>query len=156
MKDSASNVLGCVTKDWSLLMPKFSVRDKDGNRILVIETPPLSLKMCCNEIEFQVLSKDKTSQVGRIDKKSSLPETDSVSNSNKIGITFPLDLDVNLKATLLGAAFLIVKFHYLKKSQSYSINFNRTFYITTKVTSMMFILCILEIKYLFQVWNFLF
>ncbi len=57
---------------------------------------------------FQVLSADGDVQVGKISKQWSGLVKEAFTDTDNFGITFPLDLDVKMKATLLGAIFLIV------------------------------------------------
>jgi len=62
----------------------------------------------CGDVEFQVLSKDGSVQVGKITKQWSGLIREAFTDSDHFGISFPLDLDVHMKAVLLGACFLIV------------------------------------------------
>lgn len=56
---------------------------------------------------FQVRSNDNTTVVGKISKEwGGLREF--FTDADFFGISFPLDLDVRMKAVMLGAAFLIV------------------------------------------------
>ena len=57
---------------------------------------------------FQILSKDKTVEVGRISKQWSGLLREVFTDADYFGITFPMDLDVRMKAVMLGACFLIV------------------------------------------------
>lgn len=59
---------------------------------------------------FQVMSADGTRQVGKISKQWSGFVKESFTDADIFGISFPLDLDVRMKAVLLGAVFLIVSF----------------------------------------------
>lgn len=58
---------------------------------------------------FQILSKDKTTVVGRISKQWSGLLREAFTDADFFGITFPMDLDVRMKAVMLGACFLIVR-----------------------------------------------
>lgn len=55
-----------------------------------------------------MLSADGDVQVGKISKQWSGLAKEAFTDTDNFGITFPLDLDVRMKATLLGAIFLIV------------------------------------------------
>lgn len=59
---------------------------------------------------FQVLSMDESSSVGRISKQWTGYIQEAFTDADNFGIQFPLDLDVKIKAVLLGACFLIVSF----------------------------------------------
>lgn len=62
---------------------------------------------------LQVLSADGDVQVGKISKQWSGLAKEAFTDADNFGITFPMDLDVKMKATLLGAVFLIVSIHLL-------------------------------------------
>lgn len=61
--------------------------------------------LCCVQ---QVLSTDGKTEVGSIRKQWAGLLREAFTDSDHFGITFPLDLDVNIKAVLLGACMLIV------------------------------------------------
>lgn len=65
---------------------------------------------------FQVLSKDGKSEVGCIRKQWAGLLREAFTDADHFGITFPLDLDVNIKAVLLGACMLIVCLNCLLSS----------------------------------------
>ena len=64
---------------------------------------------------FQVYSKDGETPVGQIRKQWSGIIKEYFTDTDNFGITFPMDLDVNVKATLIGACFLIVSNRTLYK-----------------------------------------
>lgn len=64
----------------------------------------------------QVYAPDEETYVGRVTKQWSGLGKELFTDADNFGISFPLDLDVNVKATLLGAVFLLV-------SVTLSINF---------------------------------
>lgn len=55
-----------------------------------------------------MLSVDGDTQVGKISKQWSGLVKETFTDSDNFGITFPMDLDVKMKAVMLGAIFLIV------------------------------------------------
>lgn len=57
---------------------------------------------------FQVLSKDGQIEVGQIRKKWTGFGAESFTDADLFGVSFPMDLDVRMKAVMLGAVFLIV------------------------------------------------
>lgn len=59
----------------------------------------------------QVLSLDEAESVGRISKQWTGIVKEAFSDADNFGIQFPLDLDVKMKAVLLGACFLIVSIY---------------------------------------------
>jgi hypothetical protein len=56
----------------------------------------------------QVLSKDGGTQVGKISKQWAGILREMFTDADYFGITFPMDLDVKMKAVMIGACFLIV------------------------------------------------
>ncbi len=64
-----------------------------------------------NELFFaskQVLSLDESTNVGRISKQWTGLAREAFTDADNFGISFPMDLDVKIKAVLFGACFLIV------------------------------------------------
>ena len=66
---------------------------------------------------FQVLSPDGTTQVGKISKQWSGLLREAFTDADNFGVSFPMDLDVRMKATLLGALFL-VDFMFFEKQKN--------------------------------------
>lgn len=58
---------------------------------------------------FKVLSADGDRQVGMISKQWSGIAREAFTDADLFGISFPVDLDVKMKAVMLGACFLIVR-----------------------------------------------
>ncbi len=56
----------------------------------------------------QVLSLDESTKVGRISKQWTGLAREAFTDAENFGISFPMDLDVKIKAVLFGACFLIV------------------------------------------------
>jgi len=110
------NVIGSVTQDWSLCEPKYSVRDQDGNVALTIEGPICTTSIC-GDVEFKVMSPDGTNEVGKISKQWSGLMREGFTDADNFGISFPIDLDVRMKAILLGACFLI-DFNYFETTHN--------------------------------------
>lgn len=61
-----------------------------------------------NALVCQVYAPDEETYVGRVTKQWSGLGKELFTDADNFGISFPLDLDVNVKATLLGAVFLLV------------------------------------------------
>ncbi|XP_049297256.1 phospholipid scramblase 1-like isoform X5 [Anopheles funestus] len=99
------NVIGYVEQDWSILTPQFSIKDQNGDTVLKISGPFCTFSIC-GDVEFEVLSTNGT-QVGKISKQWSGLGREMFTDADHFGINFPMDLDVRVKATLLGALFLI-------------------------------------------------
>ncbi|XP_015784447.1 phospholipid scramblase 2-like [Tetranychus urticae] len=108
-------VCGYIEQTWSLCKPKFNVCDSSGETVLRIKGPFCTCSFW-GDVEFQVLSRDRDTQVGRITKQWSGLARELFTDADHFGISFPMDLNVNIKAVLLGACFLI-DFMYFETKQ---------------------------------------
>lgn len=63
---------------------------------------------------LQLKGKDGGEPIGRISKQWTGLVKEALTDTDNFGIQFPLDLDVKMKAVLLGACFLIVRHVVLK------------------------------------------
>lgn len=73
--------------------------------MLVVKGPyiqPLAV-----HVPFQIKSVDGRHKVGAISKKWGGVYREGFTDSDKFGVSFPIDLDVKIKAVLLGASLLI-------------------------------------------------
>lgn len=100
-------VVGTVEQDWSICCPSFSIKNPNGDTVLRIEGPFCTMSIC-GDVEFKVMSADGSTQVGKISKQWSGLMREMFTDADYFGITFPMDLDVRMKAVMLGACFLIV------------------------------------------------
>ncbi|XP_066285599.1 phospholipid scramblase 2-like [Branchiostoma lanceolatum] len=98
--------VGWVRQIWHPFLPKFEIEDAAGDVVLVIEGPCLSCSFC-GDVEFDVMVPDESQKVGKISKQWSGLLKEAFTDADNLGIQFPMDLDVKVKATLLGALFLI-------------------------------------------------
>lgn len=105
--------IGFVKQKWTCIKPKFEITDGDGNVALKIIGPWLTYS-CAEDVEFKILTPDESVEVGRISKQWSGLLKEAFTDTDNFGITFPMDLDVRCKATLIGAAFLIDFMFYEK------------------------------------------
>jgi len=110
------NVVGSIEQQWSILYPRFLIKDLTGQPVLKIEGPCWTCS-CCNDVEFVVKSVQTDEQVGMITKQWTGMVKEAFTDTDNFGISFPLDLDVKVKATLLGALFLI-DFMYFEQPQN--------------------------------------
>ncbi|CAG7822032.1 unnamed protein product [Allacma fusca] len=98
--------VGRVVQDWSMCIPQFRVLDASGETVLRIKGPCFTFSLC-GSVEFQILSKDGSTQVGKISKQWSGLLREFYTDADNFGLSFPIDLDVRMKAVMLGALFLI-------------------------------------------------
>lgn len=101
------NIVGTVQQEWSIFCPSFTIRNPVGDVVLRIEGPFCTMSIC-GDVEFKVMSADGEHQVGRISKQWSGLMREMFTDTDYFGITFPMDLDVKMKAVMMGACFLIV------------------------------------------------
>ncbi|RXM37201.1 Phospholipid scramblase 2 [Acipenser ruthenus] len=98
--------IGCVSRIWHPFEPKFCV-NVSGETVLNISAP-CRLVSCFSDDHFRVLGSDNVTVVGKISNKFTGVAAEYFTNSDSFGVQFPVDLDVTIKATLIGASFLIV------------------------------------------------
>ncbi|XP_028156275.1 phospholipid scramblase 1 isoform X3 [Ostrinia furnacalis] len=99
-------VIGSIEQQWSLCKPCYDIKNAAGDVVLKIKGPFCTYSIC-GDIEFNVYSKDGETKVGKITKQWSGLAREAFTDSDYFGINFPMDLDVKIKAVLLGACFLI-------------------------------------------------
>jgi len=103
-------VIGYVIQQWSICTPscspKFDICDEQKNPIMKI-AGPACVVACCADIEFKVLALDGLTEVGKVTKQWMGMVKEAFTDADTFGITFPMDLDVKAKATMLGAVMLI-------------------------------------------------
>lgn len=83
------------------------MKNANYETVLRIEGPFCTIS-CCGDVDFEVTAIDGETQVGKITKQWSGLVREMFTDSDHFGVTFPIDLDVKMKAVLLGALFLIV------------------------------------------------
>lgn len=98
-------LVGTIEQEWSLFSPAFTIKNGEGQVVLRIKGP-CDLMNCCSDADFKVLSADGSTDVGKILRKTELAQIVS-SKADNFGILFPMNLDVRMKAVLIGACFLI-------------------------------------------------
>ncbi|XP_050041980.2 phospholipid scramblase 2-like [Dermacentor andersoni] len=101
------NIIGSIKQDWSVVFPYFSLRDSGGNVVLRIIGPFCTSSICCNDVVFDITTRDGITQIGQLLKNFHGLFLEAISDVDNFTVTFPIDLDVKMKATLLGAVFLI-------------------------------------------------
>lgn len=70
-------------------------------------TGPCIVCSCCADVDFEIKSLDDKYVVGKISKQWTGLVRELFTDVDNFGIQFPLDLDVKMKAVMLGACFLI-------------------------------------------------
>ncbi|CAL8144561.1 unnamed protein product [Orchesella dallaii] len=104
------NLVGTVEQTVSLIIPKYEVKDGMGEVVFLIKGPCITMSCCCGDVEFKIFTRDGSNEVGKISKKWSGLLTEGFTDADNFGISFPMDLDARVKATLIGACMLIVSY----------------------------------------------
>ncbi|PAV57568.1 hypothetical protein WR25_03422 [Diploscapter pachys] len=84
----------------------FVVVDSEGKEIFTIDGPCCCMMCCCSDKEFPVATIDGN-VIGAVTKKWSGCFREGFTDADVFSVTFPRDLDVKMKAILVGATFLI-------------------------------------------------
>lgn len=111
--------VGYVRQQYSKCPPKFVVQDATEQPIFMIDGPVCLCRcVCCpSDINFHVSSYEGGVEVGKITKQWAGAVRELFTDADYFGVTFPRDLDVRMKAVLLGALFLI-DFMYFEQQQN--------------------------------------
>lgn len=102
-------VIGKVKQVCHPLRSKYAILDNTGNTVLYVSG---GIGQCCCSFNFQVLALDGEQEVGRVKKNFTGLPSEALNDTNILGVSFPLDLDTRIKATLLTIAFLVKILHY--------------------------------------------
>ncbi|XP_031632031.1 phospholipid scramblase 1-like, partial [Contarinia nasturtii] len=101
---SSGQIFGRIRQKYTLVYPNFKVKNHKNETILHIVGP--AVKMRLGDVVIKVRSLNDR-EVGRISKRWSGLARESFTEADHFGISFPMDLDVRVIATLLGAVLLI-------------------------------------------------
>jgi len=112
------NHIGTVKQAASFLAPKYQIMDASDNVIFCVEGPVCMCQgpCCTQDMDFNVTSPDGQHQVGKISKQWSGMVREYFTAADNFGITFPMDLDVKMKACMVGALFLIDFMYFENKN----------------------------------------
>ena len=119
VRDNTGNLLGYIVQicTWCRVMLK--IKNAAGQTVLWVVSPLCVASMCGKDVKFKVMSRDLTVQIGTISKQWSGLFNEMFTDADHFCISFPMDLDVNIKAVLIGALFLIVSCLFIKCSVSF-------------------------------------
>ncbi|CAF0933071.1 unnamed protein product [Brachionus calyciflorus] len=103
------NIIGSIRQKGSLWKDNLDILDENGNTILKIEGPCCIWDGACFpcDNEFRLLTSDGISQIGKLTKEYAGFIKELVSLADQFTISFPMDLSVKAKGTLIGALLLI-------------------------------------------------
>ncbi|KAG7271718.1 hypothetical protein CRUP_001302 [Coryphaenoides rupestris] len=98
--------IGYVSQNWHPCLPRFSIQNASKEKVMELQGPCFACN-CCGDVNFELKSKDGSAPIGRISKQWSGLLKEVFTDTDNFGIQFPLDMDVKMKAVLMGACFLI-------------------------------------------------
>ncbi|XP_077598151.1 phospholipid scramblase 2-like [Stigmatopora nigra] len=98
--------VGYVKQDWHPFLPRFSIQGPNKETLMKLEGPCFACN-CCSDVNFELSGKEGGPPIGRISKQWSGLMKEVFTDTDNFGIQFPLNMDVKMKAVLLGACFLI-------------------------------------------------
>ncbi|XP_022090331.1 phospholipid scramblase 2-like [Acanthaster planci] len=103
------HVVGHVKQTASFMAPEFDILNEKEECVLLIRGPVCICQgaLCTGDQEFKIMNRDETQEVGKISKQWSGLVKEYFTKADNFGISFPMDLDIGMKATMLGAVFLI-------------------------------------------------
>jgi len=104
---NSGNTIGRIVQEWSICKPKFRIENAAGDCVLRVVGPFCTFSLC-GDVQFQLFTSDESKQVGKITKQWSGLAREIFTDADHFGINFPQETDVNIKAVLIGACFLIV------------------------------------------------
>lgn len=108
--------IGYVVQNWHPILPKFTILNEMRKPQLKIRGPFCDC-YCIPNVTFEVTSLDEFSVVGQISRQWSGIAQEFLTDANNFGISFPMDLDVKIKAVMVGACFLIDFMFFEKNKQ---------------------------------------
>jgi len=115
------NVIGSIHQMGSCWRPWYEVKDATGESVFKIKGPCcICSGICCTcDFPFNILPSMGGSEepVGRIIKQWSGLTKEAFTDATNFSLTFPKDLDVRMKAALIGATFLIDIMFFERNSQ---------------------------------------
>jgi len=100
-------VIGSVRQKGSYWIPKYDVMDGDGQKIFDIKGPCCICQfICCpDDLDFNITVDNR--EIGKISKQWGGVARECFTRASNFSLAFPIDLDVRMKAVLLGAVFLV-------------------------------------------------
>ncbi|CAL8144558.1 unnamed protein product [Orchesella dallaii] len=108
--------VGSVEEVCKCCSTKLLVKNGFGDVVFKIKMPWCNYSICCGDVVFPILSKESKQVVGKITKKWKGCCQECCTDADNFEIEFPKDLNVQMKAVLLGACILL-DFMYFESSK---------------------------------------
>lgn len=103
----AGTLIGSVKMDCSIIFPVFTIQDASKKRVLKIKGPFCTQSTCCGDVVFDIFTADGVTKIGLMNKNFGGVLREHLTDADNFTVVFPMDLDVKMKAVLLGALILI-------------------------------------------------
>ncbi|XP_033642110.1 phospholipid scramblase 1-like [Asterias rubens] len=102
-------VIGTIRQRGSKWKPMYEICDVNDQPTLKIRGPCCACQMICctGDVDFQIMGMDGVTEVGKISKQWGGFFREVITQADNFSCTFPMDLDVKMKANIIGATFLI-------------------------------------------------
>jgi len=100
-------IIGYVKQDPTCSIPKLTIYAADKTTPILRIVGPCCTIACCGDVTFKVFDMTGENQLGTLTKQWSGLLREAFTDADYFGITFPMDLDVKVKASLMGALMLI-------------------------------------------------
>ncbi|XP_072174737.1 phospholipid scramblase 2-like [Diadema setosum] len=112
-------VIGSVRQTLSPWKVHLDILDHHGNTVLKVRGPCcLCQEVCCTgDVNFEVKTTDLKNNIGTISKQWGGWIREVYTKADNFSLTFPQDLDVRTKATLMAAMFLIEFAYFERKNR---------------------------------------
>ncbi|XP_061049559.1 phospholipid scramblase 1-like [Eubalaena glacialis] len=99
-------IIGYVYQHYHPFLPMFKIKNENKEDLMKIRGPCV-VSSCLKDLNFNFLSLDEEMVIGKISNQWTGFMRERFTYADKFGIQFPFDLDVKIKALMLGASFLI-------------------------------------------------
>ncbi|XP_056354825.1 phospholipid scramblase family member 5-like [Oenanthe melanoleuca] len=99
-------IAGYLVQNWDPFLPKFTIQNQSKEDVLKIIGPCVTCG-CFEDVDFEVKTLNEMTTIGKISKYWSGFVNNVFTNTANFGIQVPVDLDVRIKAVIIGACFLI-------------------------------------------------
>ncbi|XP_018596475.1 phospholipid scramblase 2 isoform X2 [Scleropages formosus] len=100
------NTVGYVLQQWHPFFPRFIIENENREPVLKLHGPFCGWS-CLPDVDFEIITMDEVSKIGKISKQWTGLLREVFTDTDNFGIQFPMDLDVKMKAVMIGACFLI-------------------------------------------------
>ncbi|XP_059820680.1 phospholipid scramblase 2-like [Hypanus sabinus] len=98
--------IGYIVLEWHPFIPKMSILNESHETVLKIRGSCFAMSRP-GDVNFEVVSRDEATVVGKISKQWSGLVREYLTDTDNFGIQFPMDLDVKIKAVLLGTIIFV-------------------------------------------------